>query len=49
MAKALDIPTENGEGKPLNVDDQKDKLLDNIGAQTLLILPEAKRLPASIR
>lgn len=49
MAQALDIPTENGEGKALNVDDQKDELLDNIGSQTLLILPEAKRLSASIR
>ena len=49
MAQALDIPTENGEGKPLNVDDQKDELLDNIGSHTLLILPEAKRLSASIR
>ncbi|MGP1387800.1 MAG: hypothetical protein ACTS2F_29955 [Thainema sp.] len=49
MAQALDIPTENGEGKALNVDDQKDELLDNIGSHTLLILPEAKRLSASIR
>ena len=58
MAEALDIPTteykldRNGDvvgENPLTVDALKDELLENIGANTLLILPEAKRLSASIR
>jgi hypothetical protein len=49
MAKDLDIPTTNGDDKPLTMDAQKEELLANVGTDTLLILPEAKRLSASIR
>lgn len=49
MADALDIPTTNEEDKPLTMDALKEELLVNIGSNTLLILPEAKRLSASIR
>lgn len=49
MADALDIPTTNEEDKPLTMDALKEELLVNIGLNTLLILPEAKRLSASIR
>lgn len=58
LAEALDVPTtedkldRNGDvvgEKPLSMDALKDELLDNVGANTLLILPEAKRLSASIR
>ncbi|MDB9529944.1 hypothetical protein PN498_28415 [Oscillatoria sp. CS-180] len=58
MAEALDIPTTEDkydrEGnvtgeKPMSMDAIKDELLMNIGPDTLLILPEAKRLSSSIR
>ena len=58
MAEALDIPTtqpkydKEGEvvgDKPLSMDELKDEIAENIGPDTLLILPEAKRLSASIR
>ena len=49
MASQLDIPTENEDDKPLNVDDQKQEILDNLSDRYLLILPESKRLPASVR
>lgn len=58
LAEALDIPTvedkldKNGDvvgEKPLTMDALKDEIAENIGADTLLILPEAKRLSASIR
>ncbi len=46
----LDIPTEDEEsGKTLTVDAMKDEILENSGEDTLLILPEAKRLTTSIR
>ncbi len=46
----LDIPTEDEEtGKKLTVDALKDEILENSGEDTLLILPEAKRLTTSIR
>ncbi|MEM6424230.1 MAG: hypothetical protein AAF728_03580 [Cyanobacteria bacterium P01_D01_bin.128] len=58
LAEALDVPTtedkldRNGDvvgEKPLSMDALKDEILENIGPNTLLILPEAKRLSASIR
>jgi hypothetical protein len=58
IAKQLDIPTEStsfdedGEeegGKPLTVDELKEEILSNLTDNTLIILPEAKRLPASVR
>ena len=58
MAEALDIPTtqpkydKNGDEvgeKPMSMDELKDEIAENIGPDTLLILPEAKRLSASIR
>jgi hypothetical protein len=58
LAEALDIPTVepklNKEGdevgeKSLTVDQLKDEILQNVGQRTLLILPEAKRLPTSVR
>lgn len=58
IADQLDIPTtepkydregdEVGE-KDMTMDALKDEVLGNIGANTLLILPEAKRLSSSIR
>lgn len=58
LAEALDIPTTEdklnkdrdmvGE-KPMTIDALKDEIADNVGLDTLLILPEAKRLSASIR
>ncbi len=46
----LDCPTEDEEtGKKLTVDALKDEILENSGEDTLLILPEAKRLTTSIR
>lgn len=58
LAEALDVPTtedkldRNGDvvgEKPLTMDALKDELLENVGPNTLLILPEAKRLSTSIR
>jgi hypothetical protein len=58
LAEQLDIPTEavsfneEGEdegGKPLTVDELKEEILSNLTHDTLIILPEAKRLPASVR
>ncbi len=57
LAEQLDIPTEavsfNDEcedgGKPLTVDELKEEILSNLTHDTLIILPEAKRLPASVR
>lgn len=58
LAEALDIPTMedrlNKDGdvvgeKPMTMDALKDEIADNLGPDTLLILPEAKRLSASIR
>ena len=58
LAEQLDIPTveprydRNGEvvgDKPMTMDALKDEILENIGPQTLLILPEAKRLTTGMR
>ena len=50
IAFNLDCPTEDEEtGKKLTVDALKDEILENSGEDTLLILPEAKRLTTSIR
>ena len=58
IAMQLDIPTtetqynKNGDPtgeKDLTVDAIKQEILDNCGEDTLLILPEAKRLTTSIR
>mgnify|MGYP006289359869 FL=1 len=58
IAEQLDIPTtepkldkdgeEVGE-KPMTMDAIKDEVVENVGGNTLLILPEAKRLTAGIR
>ena len=49
LAMQLDCPTENDEGKALTVDALKEEILINVSDDTLLILPEAKRLTTSIR
>ena len=49
IAMQLGCPTENDEGKPMTVDALKEEILINSGEDTLLILPEAKRLTTSIR
>ncbi|KAM3106286.1 hypothetical protein, partial [Phormidesmis sp. 146-33] len=58
LAKQLDIPIEttsfNEEGddeggKALTVDELKEEILSNLRDDTLILLPEAKRLPASVR
>lgn len=49
IAEGFDIPTENENGKPMTADVLKDEITDNLGDRHLLILPEAKRLPASVR
>ena len=58
LAEQLDIPTtepkldKDGEvvgEKPLTLDALKEEIAGNVGDQTLLILPEAKRLPTGIR
>jgi hypothetical protein len=58
MAEALDIPTveprynasgdEVGE-KALTADGLKEEIAGNVGDETLLIIPDSQRLPASIR
>ncbi len=45
----LGCPTENDQGKALTVDALKEEIMMNAGDNTLLILPEAKRLTTSIR
>ena len=58
IAEQLDIPTEetkydkNGEPcgeRALTMDQLKDEIAENVGPETLLILPEAKRLSTGIR
>ncbi|MDV3351401.1 hypothetical protein QGP82_22045 [Leptothoe sp. LEGE 181152] len=58
LAEQLDIPTEETKydkhGEPcgeraLTMDQLKDEIAENVGPQTLLILPEAKRLSTGIR
>jgi hypothetical protein len=45
----LDCPTEDDRNKPLTVDALKEEITANCGEDTILILPEAKRLTTSIR
>ncbi len=49
IAYQLNIPTENEKGKGLSCDVLKDEILGNVGEDTVLILPEAQRLPTSVR
>jgi hypothetical protein len=49
IAYQLGCPTEDGNDKPLTVDALKEEIMLNAGENTLLILPEAKRLTTSIR
>ena len=58
LAEQLDIPTEetkydkNGEPcgeRALTMDQLKDEIAENVGPETLFILPEAKRLSTGIR
>ncbi|MGB5769195.1 MAG: hypothetical protein WBM32_04890 [Crocosphaera sp.] len=49
IAFQLDIPIENEEGKQLTVEQLKEEITVNCSEETLLILPEAKRLTTSIR
>ena len=49
IAYQLGCPTENDDGKALTVDALEEEILENSGENTLLILPEAKRLTTSIR
>ena len=49
IAMQLGCPTENDDGKALTVDVLKEEIMVNVGDDTLLILPEAKRLTTSIR
>ncbi len=49
IAMQLGCPTENDQGKALTVDALKEEIMMNAGDNTLLILPEAKRLTTSIR
>lgn len=53
IAAQLDIPTEvtddNGKTKALTMDGLKEEIAQNVNEDTLLILPEAKRLTTGIR
>lgn len=49
VAEQLDIPTETEEGKALTMDQLKEEIAQNVSPETLLILPEAKRLTTGIR
>jgi hypothetical protein len=49
IAKQLDIPTESEEGRSLTMDGLKEEIALNCSPDTLLILPEAKRLTTGIR
>lgn len=53
VAEQLDIPTEatddNGKTKALTMDALKEEIAQNVSPQTLLVLPEAKRLTTGIR
>jgi hypothetical protein len=42
-------PDGKGRSRPLTVDQLKDEILQNVGDNSLLVLPESKRLPASAR
>ncbi len=49
VAEQLDIPTETEDGKALTMDQLKEEIAQNVSPETLLILPEAKRLTTGIR
>lgn len=49
VAEQLDIPTETEDGKALTMDQMKEEIAQNVSPDTLLILPEAKRLTTGIR
>jgi hypothetical protein len=49
IAMQLDCPTTDDNDKALTVDALKQEILDNSNEDTLLVLPEAKRLTTSIR
>jgi hypothetical protein len=49
LARQMGIATETEEGKGLTVDQLKEEIALTWGRDSLLILPEAKRLPASLR
>ncbi|WNZ26625.1 hypothetical protein HJG54_15685 [Leptolyngbya sp. NK1-12] len=49
VAEQLDIPTETGDGKALTMEVLKEEIALNCSPDTLLILPEAKRLTTGIR
>ncbi len=42
-------PDERGRSRSLTVDQLKEEIALNVGDQTLLVLPESRRLPASVR
>lgn len=42
-------PDEKGRSRPLTVEQLKEEIAGNVGAETLIVLPESKRLPASVR
>lgn len=53
LAEQVGVPTEievgEGKFKPMSVDEMKEEIVSNACDDWLFILPEAKRLPASIR
>lgn len=49
LAEQLDIPTETDEGRGLTMEQLKEEIAQNVSPDTLLILPEAKRLTTGIR
>lgn len=49
LAEQLDIPTEADEGRGLTMEQLKEEIAQNVSPDTLLILPEAKRLTTGIR
>ncbi len=49
VAEQLHIPTETEEGRPLTMEALKEEITLNVSPETLLILPEAKRLTTGIR
>lgn len=49
IAEQLGIPTETEEGRPLTMEALKEEITLNVSPETLLILPEAKRLTTGIR
>ncbi len=49
VAEQLEIETQNEKGRDLTVDALKESLLEAACEDWLLVLPEAKRLPASVR